>query len=225
MSTLGNYRGPSIVNDGLTLYLDAGTANSYNRYFSANTWKDISGNGRTGTFVNGPIYDSGNGGSIMFDGLDDYIALSTLATVTSFTVEIWFNSVGPGLTGTTQYSTLIANSNVNRLLYTVGAKNFLAQMGAGNHFSTGTTQFNTWTCIHYRYNSSNTTAQWFINTVADTTLVGAITLNTTQTLGVGTLASAYYLNGKMSRVLIYNKALSSTEILQNYNATRARFGI
>jgi hypothetical protein len=225
MSTLGNYRGPSIVKDGLVLYLDAATANSYNKYISPTIWKDISGNGRTGTFVNGPIYDSGNGGSIMFDGLDDYIALSTLATVTSFTVEIWFNSAGAGLTGSTGYSTLIATNNANRLLNRFTDRIFLAQMGAGNHFSTGSTQFNTWNCIHYRYNSSNTTAQWFINTVADTTLVGAITLNTTQTLGVGTLSSGYYFNGKMSRVLIYNKALSSTEILQNYNATRARFGL
>jgi hypothetical protein len=64
-----------------------------------------------------------------------------------------------------------------------------------------------------------------INTIADTTFVGAIGLNTSQTLGVGTLASGYYFNGKMSRVLIYNKALSSTEILQNYNASRARFGL
>jgi hypothetical protein len=225
MSTVGNYRRPNIVNDGLTLYLDAGTSNSYNRYFSANTWKDISGNGRTGTFVNGPTYDSGNGGSIVFDGLDDYIALSPLVAVTSFTVEIWFNSAGAGLTGNTGYNTLIGGNNANRLLYNVVSKTFLAQMGGGNHFSTGTTQLNTWCCVHYTYNSSNTTAQWFINTIADTTFVGAIGLNTSQTLGVGTLASGYYFNGKMSRVLIYNKALSSTEILQNYNASRARFGL
>jgi hypothetical protein len=217
MSTVGNYRRPNIVNDGLTLYMDAGTSNSYNRYFSPNRI--------SGTCINGIIYDSGNGGSIVFDGLDDYVALTPLLSGTSFTVEIWFNSAGAGLTGNTGYNTLIGGNNANRLLYNVVSKTFLAQMGGGNHFSTGTTQLNTWCCVHYTYNSSNTTAQWVINTIADSTLVATINLNTSQSLGVGSLASSYYFNGKMGRVLIYNKDLSSTEILQNYNASRARFGL
>jgi hypothetical protein len=214
-------KGQCIITDGMVLCLDA--ANSKSFVSGSTIWNDLSGNRISGTFINGPIYDSGNGGSIVFDGLDDYVVLSPLLSSTSFTVEIWFNSAGAGLTGNTGYNTLIGSNNANRLLYRISDKVFLAQMGGVGHLSTGTTQFNTWCCVHYTYNSSNTTAQWFINSVADSTSVGSIGLNTSQSLGVGSLASSYYFNGKMSRVSIYNRALSSDEILQNYNTLKFRY--
>ena len=57
MSTVGNWRGPSIVKDGLVLYLDAGSPNSYFNKTST-TWKDMSGSASNGTLINGPTYDS-----------------------------------------------------------------------------------------------------------------------------------------------------------------------
>ena len=74
MSTIGNWRGPNIIKDGLVLYLDPGSPNSYYDK-TGTTIKDISGYNRSGTLTNGTIYNSSNGGSILFDGSDDLIDL------------------------------------------------------------------------------------------------------------------------------------------------------
>ncbi|MFM7065351.1 MAG: hypothetical protein ACKO0U_00750, partial [Gammaproteobacteria bacterium] len=64
------YAGPEIVNSGLVLSLDAGNARSYPG--SGSTWTDLAAAARTGTLTNGPTYSSSNGGSIVFDGVNDY---------------------------------------------------------------------------------------------------------------------------------------------------------
>ena len=65
---------PRIVTDGLVLALDAGNPKSYPG--SGTTWTDLSGNGNNGTLTNGPTYSSANGGSIVFDGVDDYAEIT-----------------------------------------------------------------------------------------------------------------------------------------------------
>ena len=63
--------GPTVVTNGLVLALDAADRNSYPG--SGTAWTDISGRGNTGTLTNGPTYSSANGGSIVFDGTNDYV--------------------------------------------------------------------------------------------------------------------------------------------------------
>lgn len=212
------------VTSGLVLYLNAADRNSYAG--TGTTWTDLSGNSNTGTLTNGPVYSSANGGSIVFDGANDYVSLPTLPTLTSFTVEMWFNCTGPGSTGPsdTTYNTLIGNSSVNRLLYGNATKKLLAQMGAGNHLSTRSIELNTWALVHYVYDNSNTTAQWFINGVADSTFVGSISFNTTKFIGNYNLAF-YMMKGNIAITKLYNRALSAAEVLQNYNASKSRFGL
>jgi hypothetical protein len=65
MSVIG---GPDIITDGLVLYLDAANTKSY--IGSGTTWKDLSRNSNDGTLTNGPTFDSGNSGSIVFDGVE-----------------------------------------------------------------------------------------------------------------------------------------------------------
>jgi hypothetical protein len=64
-----------LVRNGLVLALDAGRTLSYPG--SGTTWTDLSGNGNTGTLTNGPTYSSANGGSLVFDGVDDYVNLGS----------------------------------------------------------------------------------------------------------------------------------------------------
>jgi hypothetical protein len=68
-----------IVQSGLVLNLDAGVSSSYPG--SGTTWTDLSGNGNTGTLTNGPTYNSANGGSLVFDGVDDYVNVGTPSIV------------------------------------------------------------------------------------------------------------------------------------------------
>ena len=72
MSTL---QSGHIITDGLVIALDAANTKSYPG--SGTTWSDLSGNSNNGTLTNGPTFNSRNGGSIVFDGVDDYVTLGT----------------------------------------------------------------------------------------------------------------------------------------------------
>lgn len=61
------------------------------------TWTDLSGRGNTGTLTNGPTYSSANGGSIVFDGTNDYVSTNyTQTSVTGYTIDVWFKSTDTG---------------------------------------------------------------------------------------------------------------------------------
>ena len=82
---------PKIVTDGLVLALDAGNTKSY--VSGSTTWFDKSGGGNNGTLINGPTFSSANGGSIVFDGVDDYVLVNKtlMANAPTGTFDIWFN--------------------------------------------------------------------------------------------------------------------------------------
>lgn len=97
MSTVGNWRGPNIIKDGLVFYFDAGSPNSYYSPSESVIWKDISGSGLTGTLINGAYYSSNVGGSFIFDGLDDYVDnigtvsdFSFIQNTSIFSINFWF---------------------------------------------------------------------------------------------------------------------------------------
>jgi hypothetical protein len=88
-----NFQYESIVTDGLVLNLDAGFVGSYPT--TASIWYDLSGNNNNGTLINGPTFSTDGGGSIVFDGVDDYsrIEFNTLfngSSSDSFSIEIIF---------------------------------------------------------------------------------------------------------------------------------------
>ena len=67
--------GPNVVYNGLVLYLDAANNKSY--VSGSTSWNDLTGNKNVGTLTNGPTFNTGSGGSIVFDGVDDYVNLGT----------------------------------------------------------------------------------------------------------------------------------------------------
>jgi hypothetical protein len=83
-----------IVQSGLVLNLDAGVSSSYPT--TGTTWTDLSGSGNNGTLTNGPTYSSANGGSIVFDGSNDYASftsncynVSLNGTINELTINAW----------------------------------------------------------------------------------------------------------------------------------------
>lgn len=96
------FTGPNIITDGLVLALDAGNTKSYPG--SGTTWNDVSGNGNNGTLINGPTFDTGNGGSVVFDGVDDHFTTSTTPTELlgnpSFTISMWVKRLSNEVTNT-----------------------------------------------------------------------------------------------------------------------------
>ena len=108
---MGFYRGPKIITEGLSFYLDAANPKSYPG--TGTSWKDLSNSGGNGTLTNGPTFDSGNKGSIDFDGTDDYITLSSslIPSTDDWTWSCWFNldTIAPSGTLYAQYITLANN--------------------------------------------------------------------------------------------------------------------
>jgi hypothetical protein len=90
---MGFYRGPRINRDGLVLALDAGSIRSYTG--SGTTWIDLSGSGNNATLINGPTFDTENGGNIIFDAVDDHAIITDNPSInfpTALTISLWLNT-------------------------------------------------------------------------------------------------------------------------------------
>jgi len=217
-----NYEG--IVTNGLMLNYDAGFDPSYPT--TGSTWYDLSGNSYNGTLTNGPTFNSANSGSIVWDGVDDYADTGKTATQLGFynanyTMEAWVypTSITGDRTmfGTNQQAT-------QQGLHLIFRGGNIYQGHYSSDFQAGTVTVNNWYQIVFTFNASNGACQIFKNGVSQGT--GGISpfLGTTNVLiarwGIGT---NFIGNGGIYR--IYNRVLSSSEISQNYNAQKGRYGL
>lgn len=235
-----------IVTNGLILHLDAGNSASYPG--SGTTWTDLSGNGNNGTLVNGVGYNAANGGSLVFDGVNDYCNVSETANMTPqiLTVECIFkvtSDVNTGVFGNPAFQYLIFRQNTRTSsfeAYTIGYSETSRSISATATPSGG---------FQYSIGSPNNTVLlnlvYFVSVVFDATtmflyLNGSLvatapkasginyrsdhTLKIGRTVPVGTSWDAAF-NGSIYSVKIYNRVLTLQEIQQNFNATRGRFGI
>jgi hypothetical protein len=228
MSTVkGSWRGPNIVRDSsLVLYLDASAKNSYNNLIDVNTWKDLSRNNNSGSLINGPTFSGDNGGSIVFDAVNNYYSIgnnASLDCVNGVSVFTWvrspssyiqrqiimkYNSVSIGIAYGFQFW-----SDQNIYFHITPTSGWLEVNGLSNY------NLNTWYYLGLTYDQSN--LKTYINgTVTSTTAkTGTITTN------VYPVQSSSGLGCTLSGIQIYNRALTAAEISQNFNATRGRFGI
>jgi len=215
-----------IVTSGLVLALDAGRTLSY--VGSGTTWTDISGNGNTGTLTNGPTYSSANFGSIVFDGTNDYVNCGNAANlqITVGTISAWFNANN----GNSGYNGIITKQFAWSLF--VGDNLLITyDWGNGTNRSTGITVGNsTW----------NYAAMTFTETVGTPSNNAIIYLNGTSVLtttvkhsdqagsvviGEGGVGVSQNFGGNIAQASVYNRVLTATEITQNYNALKGRFGL
>ncbi len=224
------------VTSGLVLYLNAVDRNSYPG--TGTVWNDLSGNSNTGT-LNGPIYNNSvNGGIIVFDGTDDYVDTKQIQfeRTNPFSLCIW---VYPTLVSNHQ---LINNENSSYTGYrlditTTSVIGFSLRntptTNQANITTTGTLLANKWYNIVATYNGSSNTSGMniYINgavqsvTSITNNLTSTIISNETTWIGLRRPATTGPFSGRVSNVQIYNRALSASEVLQNYNASKSRFGL
>lgn len=231
---MGFYRGPNIVTDGLVLSVDAANPTSY--ISGSTTWRDLSGNNNSGSLVNGPTFNSVNGGSIVFDGSNDYVEISPVNASSQFTLNFWIKCIQTGSVGNTTYSGIINKFNGianqrNRFLLESNFRRFYFQPIIGgvsyninsNLFSSIQNQIS---MCSLTYNGSLVTFYLNTNNVGSSSLSGILDSSTSKpTIGWGADSADYYFNGNIYISQIYNRALSDSEIQQNYNATKTRFGL
>jgi len=231
MAVAYNFAGPRIVSDGLVLYMDAANLNSYN-FSSPLTWRDISGNRNNGTLVNGVGYSSANGGSIVFDGVDDHISFNSLTTqslnLTSSngaTISCWLRLTI--LSRWTGVVTFFSGSFPADIGWDIQPDNALRIWKNGTTTTTSVNlnnYSNIWTYFTLVSNSTGTI--FYVNDSQGATT--SQTGNVTFTAGRNLMFGDHWDNpiqGSASNLLIHNRALTSAEITQNYNATKGRFGL
>ncbi len=219
----------SIVTNGLVLCLDAGNPRSY--IGSGTTWRDVS-SGLNTTLSNGPTYTSGSNGYFTFDGIDDWVDIGTNAAFTpaNFTASIWFylnNTPSAGtvyrLVRSRTYGfgiNIDESRGYNSFIYTSAAPD----SGVSNP---GPLSLSTWYNITTTLASS--TYSIYLNgifvTSSATATNTAYYVNGYLGLARDADSSNSYLNGRIAQFQFYNRGLTATEVLQNFNATRGRYNI
>ena len=230
-----------IVTNGLVLNLDAANPASYPG--SGTTWTDLSGNGNNGTLVNGVGYNSGNGGSIVFDGVDDFINITQntayqFSNTQAFSLNLWVRCTATSgapvmfayaLTGGRGYyftiDVNVLRTNAFFFDYFDGSV-FRGIQGNNNSIT-----MNSWvnlvaTSSSNSVNDMKVYQNGVLTSFTDrgTSSPSAINYDTLP-MRIGARGDGGYFTGNISQVSIYNRALTAAEIQQNFTATRSRFGI
>lgn len=214
----------NIVTDGLVLNLDASDKLSYSG--SGSNCIDRSGNSNNGTFQDDTAFNSSNGGSFVFDGTDDYILISDSDSldVTNITMEAWVK-ISSGQTN--NFPRVIDKTNAYYLYFPSGTNITVNLAGISQLDVTANLDSDTWYHIAGSYDGQ------IISIYKNSELIGTKDLgsneNINQTnynLSIGDrITGGRCLNGNIASVRIYESALTSAQILQNYNATKGRFGL
>lgn len=208
--------GPNIVEDGLVLYLDAANPMSYPR--TGTTWNDLSGNNRTTTLVNGPTFNTNNLGSVVFDGSNDY-ASASLPALNTVTYSFWVYLIDA--TDLSGECTLFGAPSDQGSISIINGTTWFS-WGPGSRSGPSVT-LNTWT--NFVLTGDIDSTQFYINSVLTNTFNSGTTLLSGTGYFCSYLDQSRLLNTRVANISFYNRRLTAREILQNYNATRSRFGV
>jgi hypothetical protein len=217
---------PSLVTEGLIIYLDANNTSSYAG--TGTTWYDLSGNSRHASLISSPSYEGfGTGKYLSFDGSTNYATIPYTITDNLITVGFWYYS-----------KVFSSNASLDALIsnYTSGISGFDVRLnssttinlaisfsGSETGVSFGTIANNTWYFVAFTYDGA--TIKTYLDGVLKNSTNRVGTRDNGTQICIGT--SAYDTNRRATcgipQVMIYNRALSDSEILQNYNATKKRY--
>jgi hypothetical protein len=229
----GSYSTP-IITSGLVMHLDAGNLNSYSG--TGTTWTDLSGIGNNGSLINGVGYNSSNLGLLVFDGSNDYVAVTNSATIrpsTELTVECvirpfstpssWSQLIGYGQAAYTSGNYLLFLETATTTCRALARVNNTEYRCNTNY----TAPLNQFTCITFTMKTGDAIRSYF-NGVANITAslpAGTFTYNgTTSDYQIGSPGGSWF-PGNIGFMRLYNRALSVEEVTQNFNTIKYRFGL
>ena len=239
---MGAHGGPHINGaTGLVGAWDAADLNSYPG--SGTAWTDIVGSAN-GTLTNGPTFDTGNGGSLKFDGVNDYVDTGNAFQSTfrsSFSVELWAKP-DDGQPGTIDFIFGTGNADESARLHlyvprTDGGITFHFEVGSDEVSGTSSAILSdgqeTWHLFSFTIVSGGTATFYMDGVSRCTGDASGITMSSWTSSDEVFVGSAdnngspesNAFDGNIATTRIYEKALSSREVLQNYNAHKGRFGL
>lgn len=238
------FLGENLVTNGLVLYLDAGYVSSYPG--SGSTWFNVSGATATNaTLFNSPTYSPSNGGILTFDGTDDYATVPFTTNYPNFTINFFFR-----LTGTKNYSYAFSTANGNALetfqiefndpdagntartlwCWWKSSSGFDGGLYVGSTGTPGSWNDNTWRMLTFTHTGSTNTL--YINgvlatfsTAGDQTIPFFGGTNCVISIGRRQATGGQFYQGNLPIVSVYNRVLSPSEVLQNFDAQKSRFGL
>jgi hypothetical protein len=232
-----NYNAGKIVTDGLVLCLDAANPKSYPG--SGTTWTDLSGNGNNGTLVNGVGYSGDNLGSLVFDGVDDGVQLPhnlfwILTPTSKFSLCSWFYAEPTTQAGSMIFSHQNCN-NPSIQISVNGTTSLSCRLAgsSGNDFATYTANVTgRWNYVVYTFDGAGN-MKLYLNSSLVATQTSIATWSAYSPghsqVWLGRRAwcgGTNELTGKIASFSYYkDRALTASEIQQNFNATRSRYGI
>jgi hypothetical protein len=225
---MGLSHSPSIITQNLVLCLDAANSKSYPG--SGTTWTDLSGNGNNGTLVNGVGYNSGNLGSLVFDGVDDTVEITNFPQIFSDSVSMcgWFY-FNEGNARDILFGSFNGSIGINfekhtsdRLRLFWYSTTIIDTFSSNNVVSSGK-----WHYITIQRNKQNQTIDFYVDAVLvsqpNVSLYDIPSSLTTFRIGRDSRTGSTALTGRIPQVSIYNRALTAAEIQQNYNALKSRY--
>jgi hypothetical protein len=236
-ATRERFNTPSFNAAGAIIYFDVANAACYPG--SGTSLTDLSGLGNTGTLVNGPTYNASNGGSIVLDGTNDYIEVTSttrMDLVSNHSISIWYYQtsstagyvalVGKGTSDSDEQYCLLIDSTRTQLYYDVGNAS-----GPYIQPTISTLSLNTWynIVVTHSRSGSTTTLLSYVNGVkqSSSTLSPSNSVNTnTSNFRIGVARGTNFpLPARVAHCILYNRTLSDLEIMRNFEALRGRFGV
>lgn len=216
------YANGRIITAGLVLALDAADRNSYRS--GSTVWNDMSGNGYTGSLINGPTFSNN---SIVFDGTNDYIQKSnyTPFSTVSMSYEIVFKPNSNPTQGQGPLGSSDAEGTTPYFYVDYGGGNIRTYSQSNGYFTVQSLPLGS--IYHFICTRNGLIERNYVNSIESlgrslTSIAGSN--NGFDAVG-GYSSLGWYINCNIYAIRIYNRALSSTEILQNYNAQKSRFNL
>jgi len=211
-----------VVQDGLIFNLDAGASTSYPG--SGNTWTDLTGDGPNGTLQNTPTYVNENGGSLYFDGTNEWVSGPGYTISSDYSFSMWLKLDTLSITHYLISGGTAFFGNYNIILTTSG---IVAVAENGNplvSFSEFVASIDT--IYQIVVTKSGTSYNLYVNgfNVSSKTYGGGGLIYSPNRLFANVFSNGLF-KGSLYRTSGYNKALTASEIQQNFNALRSRFGI
>jgi hypothetical protein len=213
----------TIVTDSLTLQLDASNSTSYPG--SGTTWFDLAGTQQNITLVNSPTFTSGTPSYFTFNGSNQRgSGTGVVLSSTTYTKAVWFY-----LNSYVDNNIVSSDTGGHYMFFQGGNKMYNGHSNwAGfpsNYPSTATFSLNTWYNVALTFNTTDG-MKLYINGNLDssyTTIKTAFTGN--GSTNIASYGAGNLLNGRIAKVYCYIKTLTAAEVLQNYNADKAQFGL
>ena len=230
---------PSIVKDDLVLYLDA--ANPKSIISGDTTWGDLI-QSNNGVLYNGTTFSPDNNGTIIFDGIDDYVKIPQITvnqTVGNYTASLWFsftNTITPS--NVTDFMLMSAQNTllngVDNYIYLLSGTGGRIGFQTFNPFSVIYTTTNTWVGdlwynVVISYDITTSKQSIYVNGILEGTgTVAGCYFNTNTRFDLAAYTDTtnpltWFFNGKIANFIVHKKTLSSDEILRNYNSLKGRF--